>query len=384
MPEVPLILRALAAKALPELPPRAWEDLLSQARRTRLLARLATHAAGQGWLPAVPAGPQLHLRGALRVVQRQRNEALWEVDRLRAALAPVQVPVVLLKGAAYVAADLPPSRGRLFADVDIMVPKAALRRVESALMAGGWIAEKLDAYDDRYYRDWMHELPPLQHVERHSNLDVHHTITPPTSRFPIDGAALLARVRPVAPGSALHVLDPADMVLHSAVHLMQEGSFDGGLRDLLDIDDLLKHFGAGDPAFWTRLARRATDLGLATPLAHVLAQLERLFGTRAPADAGPAIAALRPRGSSFGLMQGLLARALQPNHPSCRMPGYRAAGLALFIRSHWLRMPWYQILPHLARKAWMRLLARRQDAAERARLRAAEAVGGAVPLPPER
>lgn len=45
MPDTPLILRALAADTLPDLSPREWEDLLSQARRTRLLARLATHAA---------------------------------------------------------------------------------------------------------------------------------------------------------------------------------------------------------------------------------------------------------------------------------------------------------------------------------------------------
>jgi hypothetical protein len=376
-----LITQALTAPALPVLAPRQWEDLLSQARRSRLLARLAARVADRGWMDAVPPGPRMHLQGALRVMQRQHDEARWEIDRLRAALTRLDGIVVLLKGAAYVAADLPPRRGRLFADVDIMVERLRLRDVESALMAGGWIAEKLDAYDERYYRDWMHELPPMGHVQRHTQLDVHHTITPPTSRFPIDGGALLARARPLPGAPGLSVLAAEDMVLHSAVHLMQEGRFDGGLRDLLDIDDLLQHFSAGDGGFWSALAARAGELGLGVPLSHVLFHIERLFGTRPPAAMAPAFAALRPRGPSRLLMNALLTLALRPDHPSCTVPGYRAAGLALYVRSHWLRMPWYQILPHLARKSWKRFQARREDAAERERLRAAEAAGGAAPLP---
>ncbi|RVT53564.1 nucleotidyltransferase domain-containing protein [Rubrivivax albus] len=384
MPDGNLIAAALSAPALPALTPRQWEDLLSQARRSRLLARLAARVADRGWMGHVPAGPRLHLQGALRVMQRQHDEARWEIDRLRAALARHEGAVVLLKGAAYVAAELPPRRGRLFADVDIMVERGRLRQVESALMAGGWIAEKLDAYDERYYRDWMHELPPMQHVQRHTQLDVHHTITPPTSRFPIDGAVLLARARPLAGLAPLKVLAPEDMVLHSAVHLMQEGSFDGGLRDLLDIDDLLEHFGATEPGFWPAVAARARELGLGVPLSHVLFHIERLFGTRPPADVQPALDALQPQGMARWAMNTLLTLALRPDHPSCTVPGYGAAAFLLYVRSHWLRMPWYQILPHLARKSWKRFQARREGAAERARQQAAEAAGGAVPLPEER
>ena len=153
-----LISAAVTAEQPIPLAPRQWEVLLSQSRRSRLLARLAWRYRERGWLEQVPPGPRQHLLGALRVVGRQRDEVLWEIDRLRAALQHLRVPVVLLKGAAYIAADLPPWRGRLFADVDIMVPRSSLAVVESSLMAAGWIAEKLDPYDERYYRDWMHEL----------------------------------------------------------------------------------------------------------------------------------------------------------------------------------------------------------------------------------
>ncbi len=370
-----LIIRALSTQQPLTLTGREWEDLLSQARRTRLLARLAARLADRGWMLQVPAGPRMHLQGALRVMQRQEDEVRWEIDRLRAALVPLGRRVALLKGAAYVAAELPPRRGRLFADVDILVDRASLRQVEAVLMGAGWIAEKLDAYDERYYRDWMHELPPLRHVQRFTQLDVHHTITPPTSRFPIDGAGLLNQARPLPCVPGLYVLAPVDMVLHSAVHLMQEGEFDGGLRDLLDIDDLLHHFGQIEPGFWPELAARASGLGLGVPLSHVLFHIGRLFGTQPPVEYAAAFTALQPRAGARGLMNTLLTKALRPNHPSCAVPGRALAALALYVRSHWMRMPWYQIGPHLARKSWMRFITARQQAAERARLRAVEGAG---------
>jgi hypothetical protein len=33
-------------------------------------------------------------------------------------------------------------------------------------MLAGWAATHHDAYDQRYYRQWMHELPPMQPYAR--------------------------------------------------------------------------------------------------------------------------------------------------------------------------------------------------------------------------
>jgi hypothetical protein len=341
------------ANAPPGFGVAEWERLLSQARRARLLARLALLFERRGWMATVPEGPRRYLQGATLAAERQRRQVRWEIDRVRVALADRPGPVVLLKGAAYVAAALPPAEGRLFSDVDIMVPRDALQGAEMALLGAGWVHEAIDPYDDRYYRRWMHELPPLKHVWRHTWLDVHHTITAPTSRFRVDGARLLARARPLSPGSQLAVLAPEDMVLHSAVHLMQEGDFSAGLRDLLDLDDLLNHFGA-DPGFWPELLRRARELRLGVPLFHVLVQRERLFGAAPPEALRGEVDGLAAGGLSRQLMPALLERALRPAHPSCDTAGSGTARSALYVRSHWLRMPWYQIVPHLLRKAWLR------------------------------
>ena len=338
-----------------------WELLLAQARRCRLHARVAQFFQDRGWLEGVPSGPRNHLNSALVAAQRQRNQVRWEVDRVRVALATVPGPVVLLKGAAYVALGLPPARGRLFTDVDILVAREAITAAEVALLGAGWVHEPLDPYDERYYRQWMHELPPLKHVWRHTWLDVHHTITPPTSRFAVDGSALLARAKPLQPGARLTTLDPSDMVLHSAVHLLQEGDFTSGLRDLLDLNDLLLHFGQ-DAAFWPQLLDRAHALGIQVPLFHVLQQVRRLFGTRPPPELSVRVNALAAGFGSRMLMPALLKVALRPPHPACDSRWTGIARWLLYVRSHWLRMPWYRILPHLARKAGSRAQARLRPA----------------------
>lgn len=350
---------------------QAWQVLLSQARRARLHGRLSVallarpdqpgpqreaalaSAAGEVDAAGVPSGALLHLRSAFKVCQRVEQGMRLESERLADVLRFAGHRTVLLKGAAYLCADLPPSRGRIFGDIDILVPKEALGAVEASLMSGGWISSELDAYNQRYYRQWMHEIPPLTHVKRGSTVDVHHTIAPPTSVFRVDGQLLLAAARPVGADGRFWVLQPVDMVLHSAVHLFAEGEFDQGLRDLLDLHDLLKHFEIHEPTFWRALFDRARALNLERPLYHALLHAERLFGPCVPAALRADLRGITPAWFQRVAMRWMLTRALRPNHPSC---DDRFSGLArwlLYVRSHGLRMPFRLLAPHLIRKAWM-------------------------------
>lgn len=350
------------ASELPRFSAAEWELLLAQARATRLLARLALRLQSQGWQSAVPPRVWQHFDSALRVAAALRRNVQQETRHLACALLSLNTPVVLLKGAAYIAADLPAGRGRLFSDIDILVRRDRLQDVELALMAAGWIPEKLKPYDDRYYRQWMHELPPLQHVRRQTHLDVHHTLAPPTSRYVIDGSDMLARSLPIsqheeAGAQQLRMLAPTDLVLHSALHLMQEGEFNAGLRDLLDIRDLLIDFGE-QAGFWPSLAARAQALGLEQVLAQVLAQLHRLFAFSPPKS--PSAPTSKPRSGS--LLKFLLPRVLAPPDPARETLTTLAARQLMYVRSHWLRMPWYQIVPHVLRKVWARIADRRAAA----------------------
>lgn len=338
----------------PLLTPQQWETVIGQARNARLLARLAYHHLERGWLEQVPPGPRMHLQSALKLADRLQTELRWELDRVRRALVGLPGPVVLLKGAAYFEARLPPRNGRLFGDIDLLVDRTQLHAAEQALFAAGWISAERDPYNQRYYRQWMHEIPPLIHVQRGTAIDLHHSITPPTSAMAVDSAALLPCVSAAGVDSVFKVLAPVDMVLHSAVHLFQEGEFGHGLRDLLDLNDLLLHFGPRDGDFWRALFDRAVQLGLTVPLHHALFHIGRLFGTQPPPAQASALRSIRPAWPARPAMAALLGAALRPHHPSCDGMGPELARGLLYLRGHLLRMPLHLALPHLARKAWMR------------------------------
>lgn len=331
-----------------------WDMLIRQARFSELLGRIAVILQRGGLLEAVPTQPRVHLESALCVVDKHAQVVRFEVAKIAQALAPLNVPIVLLKGAAYLMAGLPPAAGRLFSDIDILVPKERLAAVENALMLHGWMTTHHDAYDQRYYRIWMHELPPLQHIRRQTVLDVHHTILPPTGHIHLDPEKLFAAARPVDSLPNVLVLGDCDLILHSAAHLFSDGELEHGLRDLSDIDLLLRHFSEIKAGFWDELRARAVELGMGRPLFYALRYTHGLLNTPIPETVLSRIAALGGGQIMSCWMDTLFRRALAPDHESCEDWFTPAARWLLYVRSHHLRMPPHLLLPHLVRKTFKR------------------------------
>jgi hypothetical protein len=331
---------------------RHWTRFFQQARNAGLLAR-AGRRLRQLWpgdrVPW-PAALEGHFASAERVLQAQRAEVHRELLHIARALDDLGAPVVVLKGAAYLAAGLPPGDSRVFSDVDILVPRDAIAEAESRLMLHGWAGTHDNAYDQRYYREWMHELPPMQHLQRGTTLDLHHNILPSTARLKPDGAHLVAAAVALPDRPGLHVLAPADMVLHCTTHLFMNEETRHALRDLSDLDLLLRHFG-GDDRFWPMLLQRAALLDLRRPLYYGLRQAMRLFATPVPADVVASIGAFAPGPPLHALMEAVWARALRCPHPSAAVTGTAAARFALYVRGHWLRMPPLMLARHLTVKA---------------------------------
>lgn len=329
----------------------AWTELIRAARMANVLGLLAERLRLAGVV--APSAAQRHLEAALQLGQRQIRSVRWEAHALQRALDPLRIPVVLLKGAAYAMAGHAVSRGRLFGDIDILVPREAIGDVELRLMVAGWASAKSDAYDQRYYRRWMHELPPMVHVRRGTILDVHHTILPLTSRHTPDVGQILRETEPLPGLPGIRVPRATHLLIHSIVHLLHEGELHNGLRDLFDIDGLIRAFG--DDVFWAKVVDASCELDLARPVHFGLRLAQRTVGTPVPvevftrfekADSG--------RRASRGL-QLLYRQALQRDVEE--KPGLlpELAAFGIYIRAHWLRMPPHLLLRHLAYKAMTRL-----------------------------
>ena len=353
MRPVPLLLRLLRQPALAAGFTLAdWDIALRQAASARLEASLLALLRSAGVAAALPQQVSAHFTWAAVHAARHGRAVRWEVDRIQAALAGLDLPVILLKGGAYALSGLAPGEGRMFSDIDILVPKDMLGPVEAALMMHGWRTIDDDDYNQAYYRKWMHELPPMQHSQRLSVIDVHHAILPETAAARPDPVKLRAAAVGIAGHPGLQMLAPCDMVLHSAVHLFYDGELDHGMRDLLDLHRLLQHFG-GDAAFWAALAPRAQELEVGRVLFYALRYCMRILHTPGPADDVKAANAARPNRLLLTLMDSLFERVLLPHHPSCNDGFSATARSLLYLRGNWLRMPPLLLLRHLFHKAFV-------------------------------
>lgn len=349
----PLLLQILQQpEAITGLRLADWDLLLRQARRSNLLAKLYALLDEKSLLEHIPSQPRAHLEWMHVLSNRHEQAVRWEVEQIQKALLKAKEPVILLKGAAYTMAGLPPARGRLFSDIDILVPKNSLDAVEAALTLHGWVTTHHDEYDQRYYRTWMHELPPMQHVKRMTVIDVHHGILPETTVNPPDPAKLFTGARLIEGATNLKVLAPVDMVLHSLAHLFHEGEWGNGLRDLNDIQQLLEYFGR-DAEFWPRLAFRAKELNLTRSLFYTLRYVSQIFRMAIPKEIVESVKSSGPNALLLMLMDRLFIGVLIPKHSDSAAWKLWIAGRLLYIRATWLRMPSALLVRHLFHKAFI-------------------------------
>lgn len=343
----------LQPKTMAGLSGAALSDLLNLAWQQGVIFRLAAGAVDQNVTADVPRQVAGALEDLALQAKHNARRLAWEINRVAAALQDVACPVLLLKGGAYQAAEFEFAGGRLASDVDVLVPREHLPVCEAAFQAAGWAFEDKTDYDDRYYRDWMHELPPMRHQKRRTIMDLHHTILPPVARITpdvnaiIDGAVEVVEVplkRPSLP----------DLVVHSALHCFYDGDFTNNLRSLLDLHDLIALGRAADAEFMQTLCTRASIHEAQRPVADALRTLVRLDALvldQASLAFVDKHARLAPVQAVFDWAVDKRTRGVRPFH---RADNWLACKL-LYIRSHWITMPPLMLAKHLATKAVMRV-----------------------------
>lgn len=332
----PLMALLRSPKSLGKLPDAHWHTLIEQGRQTQLLGQLAALLQRENRLDQVPTAVQRHLTLAMLIIKRRNESALWEVNTLRRAVDR-KIPLVLLKGCAYLLSGDANAPGRMFSDMDVLVRRADLPVVEASLMSVGWKPSGLNAYDQAYYRNWMHEVPPMVHVRRHTVVDLHHAINPPVSRLHIAPERLFERMVQVQAG--LFVLSAADRVIHCALHLLQEGEPGKVIRDLYDLHLLLQqHHRTADDL--QALRQRAQALNVTAQVDAAIGAARALFVT------APGVK------THAGWLQTCLVRAgMNANGTTTTTLAGDAASLALLAYAHWMKMPVHILLPHLVRKS---------------------------------
>ena len=332
-----------------------WDSTVRLARRARLLSIIAHRLQEQAELwAAVPERVRSHLQGSLHHAAYRAHAVRMELRSLERVL-PAEIPVALLKGAAYIVQDLPLAGGRTPNDVDLLVHRTELETAEDALKKAGWQSEVKDPYDERYYREWSHELPPMRYPGHPLEVDLHHTIAPVTSRTRADDALLFGGLQPI-PDSRYLALDPRDQVLHAAIHLFQDSELSGELRGLVDIDGLIRHHLASE-ADWQALLVRAERHRASRVLWYALHYCRNWLGTPVPEG----LPLPPPPEAARRAMNWILPRTCLPRIPDTRPTlGQRIAATAAQLRYHRLRMPPGLLARHLLHKGWKAIKPRKQ------------------------
>jgi len=333
-----------------------WDLVVRIARAAKLLATLRAHLAAAAVLDRVPPAVAQAMESEVAVARFRQQMARLELRRVERVLAPIDVPIALLKGAAYLVEELAIAEGRLLADVDILVPRDRVDAVERALVAAGWDRPQLDAHDERYYREWSHEIPPLRFPGHPLELDVHHAILPLTGRVRPDEAALFAASRASRLGR-FRVLCPEDQVLHACAHLFQDSDLSNRLRDLVDFDGLVRELGRHE-AFWDRLLDRSRLHGLDRPLWYAMRFGSSALRTPVPRRALDRLSETAPSRFVGGLMDRVVPSALLPSYPDRTPARVRLSRAMMAARYHWLRLPPRLLARHALGKAFRGLKAK--------------------------
>ena len=331
-----------------------WSLLLRTARNSVLLAQVGRVMQQHGLAHLAPKKVKDHIDSAQTIIEYRKRTALWELNRLWRALLESEIEIIILKGGAYLLIELPFSNSRMFADIDILVNKSDINKLEQTLLNKNWKSVKLEEYDQHYYREWMHEIPPLRHITRIIEVDIHHTILPLTSRLTPDPQKLIDHAIE-STQYGFKTLSPCDMYLHSATHLFYDSDLNNRLKDLVDLDQLTRHFSEIKSDFFDQLLIRGKELDLHRPLFYALHYSQKLLGTPVSSEILKASKIGAPPTVIRLFMDILVPWAILPEHPDHPQVKVAIARWLLYVRSHYLRMPLKLLLPHLLYKAKVRL-----------------------------
>lgn len=329
-----------------------WDIAVQQGYATGMLARMYSLLKNSGLSTSIPIELNWHFTSAYKLFCAHKLDVTTEISFINKALSFGNIKPIYLKGAAYQVAEDLCADGRLFVDIDIYVDKSKITEAEQLLKWHGWQGSDLDEHDEKYYRNWMHEIPALTHQTRNMVVDVHHNLIPLTSKIKLDGNTFALNAKKSKVSDEL-VLDDVDRILHSALHMLLDSEFDKGFRDLSDIDILLKQSSNNNDFFWDSIICRAKELKIERILYYVLKQSKDIFLTPIPEKTFKELEVYKATFVVDKVTNFFFSRVLVPKHDSCQLSLHAFSAKMLFLRSHWIKMPIHILVPHLFYKSFI-------------------------------
>jgi hypothetical protein len=256
------------------------------------------------------------------------TRALADLARVVGAFRAAGLRPVVLKGAALAASRYPQIAHRAISDLDLLLPVDEIDRADRLLRGLGYRQTCPPGWE-KFYAEHHHGAPYLP-PRGHPRLEIHVGLLDRRRRQQPDLERMLERAVELPCGAtSAWALAPEDQLIHAALHLAVSGRFLRGMKDLADIDLLLRSPESLDLG---RILAGAGRPGIGRALHYALALANDLFGT--PLDPRLA-AALRTYRLPF--LEDRALRRLARTSVSAVPDTGEAIGLAT---SQWLVSVW--------------------------------------------
>ncbi|TRY29562.1 nucleotidyltransferase family protein [Aliiglaciecola sp. M165] len=328
---------------------KQWQDCIFVLRESKLLAALYHSANKNGCYEQYSTFAKKHLVSASIYANRQADQIRYESAELRDLLEHINVTVIFLKGAAYTLRNSLNSHGRICSDLDVLVNKSDLSKAEAHLKVNRWRSEPLSDYDEKYYREWAHEIPPLIQINRATVVDMHHNIYPPISgRSPLISEFISSKEKTQ---SGCFVLDPVATVMHSIIHMFANEDSSSWMRDLYDIYLLIEEYS--DDKFWKQLSLLAKKTDFGFEFVCCMRVLEHYTGFDVPQSADDYCQQIALSNIQEWFIRNAVIPAVVPEH-ELTLGRQQAWGKRwVYFRGHWIKMPFTVLIKHFVVKSFL-------------------------------
>lgn len=312
-------------------------------RHEKLLARFYLLLDECQLTELLPVQLKRHCENAKTLAAKQRTVVIGEVSRLKVTFAREKYPLLFLKGAAYIICNSRAGLGRVFSDIDVLVPKHVIDNAEGRLAINGWLSKEIDDYDEKYYRQWSHEIPPMQHGIRGTLLDLHHNLVPPVSGKAIEMERLLEIAGTDVDG--VMILNEAGMFYHSAIHLFFNDDYSAAMRDMTDLYLMVKQ---QPDSFYQSLFELHALSGFEKESCIALRFLQIDYNVELPNWVSERVTCVLKSIGKWEL--SALRYASGPKHSLLAHGEYKVPTCFAEIRGHFLKMPPHILVFHSSMK----------------------------------
>lgn len=329
---------------------KQWQQLVLILRNQQLLACYSSKFKQASIFEEIPIQTQRHFLNADVLAENHKKQVFFEASELQRELADKSQYLIFLKGAGYTLSGAQVGDTRIYNDIDILADKGSIGDIEKRLCLLGWLSEELTEHDEKYYRKWAHEIPPLRHSKRGTIVDVHHNIVPIISGRHLDADKFA--INTVTTEDGFQVLSFAAMTLHSLIHLFFNEEVKKGYRDLIDLHTLIT--ANNNKEFWFDLIALAKQTSFGLELFLACRYTQKILQTEIPDFVQDEINQFRPW--NITILDFVYEKTLKPNHPMCKTKFFALAEFVVLLRGHFQKMPLHILTYHLLYKVGISLI----------------------------